>query len=141
MVAAAVAASGMPATAAGDNGPVFVIPGNPQVPVFINGIEVSGAVVYGDWGLSRPGAPQIYIEGGRVLSDQSWRGTYFPRTGRPPRVGRLEIEPPANRRLPPSPPEFHQRWGAASDFEVPATAFPPPPVFAPPQHYYPRGDQ
>jgi hypothetical protein len=39
---------------AADSGPVIVVPGRPGVPVIINGIDVTGAVLEGDWGLYKP---------------------------------------------------------------------------------------
>jgi len=114
-------------------GPVIVIPGKPGVPVLINGVIVDGAVVYGDWGLARPGHGQIIIEGavGFVESFDS-RG-YYPATGRKPRVGRLEIEPPPRQR--PST-NFHREWSAGSDTTQPVTEYPPfnpPPVILAPR--------
>ena len=53
VVAAAVLGAAAPARA--DSGPVIVIPSRPGVPVVINGLDASYAVVEGDWGLSRPG--------------------------------------------------------------------------------------
>ena len=42
-------------TAAGiDIGPVIVVPGRRGVPVMVNGQDVSGAVIEGDWGLGQP---------------------------------------------------------------------------------------
>ena len=62
--------------------PVIVVPGRPGVPVIINGVDATAAVVYGDWGLFRPGAP-VVIEG------RTWPPAwgpepphYFPATGR-----------------------------------------------------------
>src|ERR1043166_181830 len=46
-----------------DSGPAIVVPGRPGVPVIVNGIDVSGAVVYGDWGLARPCHGEIVIDG------------------------------------------------------------------------------
>ena len=49
-------------------GPVIAIPGKVGVPVTINGIVVDGAVIYGDWGLARPGHGELIVEG-LVVSD------------------------------------------------------------------------
>ena len=35
--------------------PVIVIPGRPDVPIYINGVDASWAVVEGEFGLDRPG--------------------------------------------------------------------------------------
>ena len=51
----------MPARA--QTGPVIAIPGKAGVPVTINGVIVDGAVIYGDWGLARPGHGELVIEG------------------------------------------------------------------------------
>jgi hypothetical protein len=114
-------------------GPVIVMPGKPGVPVLIDGVVVDGAVVYGDWGLARPGHGQIIIEGpiGFVQSYDA-RG-YFPATGRAPRYGRLEVEPPPRPRPDTS---YHREWSAGSDPTRPVTEYPPfdpPPVILAPR--------
>ena len=48
-----LAVSACPALA--QRAPVIVIPGKPGVPVYINGIDASWAVVEGEFGLDRPG--------------------------------------------------------------------------------------
>ena len=57
----AAVAGALPARA--QTGPVIVVPGRPDVPVTINGLIVNGAIVYGDWGLARPGHGALLIEG------------------------------------------------------------------------------
>ena len=44
-----------------DHQPVLVVPGKRGVPVYVDGHEVSGAIISGEWGLYRPGhvAPTI----------------------------------------------------------------------------------
>ena len=79
-------------------GPVIVIPGRPGVATTINGVVVDGAVVYGDWGLARPGHGQIVIEGAAGFSENNDSRGYFPATGHRPRVGRLEVVPPPRQR-------------------------------------------
>ena len=37
---------------------------------------------------------------------------YYPADGRRPGYGRLEITPPANRRLPPPAPTFYRYWSS-----------------------------
>jgi hypothetical protein len=44
-----------------DHAPSIVVPGRPDVPVIINGRDARGAIVYGDWGLTRPGTPVTVI--------------------------------------------------------------------------------
>jgi hypothetical protein len=114
-------------------GPVIVIPGKAGVPVTINGVIVDGAVVYGDWGLARPGHGQIIIEG-PVGFTQNWdsRG-YFPATGRQPRYGRLEVEPAPHPR---ANTNFYRDWSTGSDTTRPVTEYPPfnpPPVILAPR--------
>ena len=50
-----------------DSSPVLVIPGRPGVPIIINGVDASYAVVEGDWGLAKAQhvTPKIY--GGRYV--------------------------------------------------------------------------
>lgn len=114
---------------AGDGGPVIVIPGKPGVPVIIQGRDASFAVVYGDWGLKRPGAGDIIIAGGAPLYSQAWLRGYYPSTGRRPVYGRKEHEPPPGRVLPPPAPTYYRSWSAEPP-PVPATEYP---AFEPPQ--------
>jgi hypothetical protein len=130
-VCAASLASAMPARA--QTGPVIVIPGKAGVPVTINGVIVDGAVIYGDWGLARPGHGEIVIEG-LVAFAAPWdsRG-YYPWTGRAPRVGRFEIEP---KKVRPRPTSFRRDWSAESGLRAPVTEYPPfdpPPVIVAPR--------
>jgi hypothetical protein len=135
------------AALAADSGPVIVVPGRHGLPVLINGVDVTGAVIEGDWGLYSPHMvdpriipapvfvpPPIYYRArevrGRYLDDG-----YFPASGHEPGYGRHEIEPPADRRLPPPAPSFHRSWSSHSD-PVPASIDPPSqPLFVAPQIY------
>ena len=92
----------------------IVIPGRPGVPVIINGIDASYAVVEGEWGLGRGEQVQPTIYGGRYVDFAPNVGHYYPSAGRMPGYGRLEIEPPANRRLPQPAESYHQSWSAQS---------------------------
>ena len=120
---------------AGDGGPAIVIPGRPDVPVIINGIDASYAVVYGDWGLKRPGAGDIIIAGGMPVYPGVWPGGYYPLTGRKPAYGRKEHEPPPGRSLPRPAPTYYRTWSADPP-PVPATEYPafesPQVIVAPP---------
>ena len=121
------------AAARAQTGPVIVVPGRPDVPVMINGVIANGAVVYGDWGLARPGHGQIIIEGPIAYGGSFGPPGYFPSAGRAPRVGRLEVEPPPRRR--PST-DFYRDWSVESDPRRPVTAYPPfdpPPVILAPR--------
>jgi len=41
-------------------------------------------------------------------------GHYYPSAGRLPGYGRVEIEPPANRKLPQPAESYHQSWSSQS---------------------------
>ena len=125
---------GTTAAALADSSPVLVIPGRPGVPIIINGVDASYAVVEGDWGLAKNEhfTPTVY--GGRPVEPAPNVGHYYPSAGHLPGYGRLEIEPPANRRLPEPAEIYHQSWSAQStpqpvQPEVPF--YPPPVIFAP----------
>ena len=112
----------------------IVIPGRPGVPIIINGIDASYAVVEGEWGLGRGEQVQPTIYGGRYVDFVPNVGHYYPSAGHVPGYGRLEIEPPANRRLPRPAEGYHQSWSAQS-MPLPAQSevpyYPPPVIFAP----------
>jgi hypothetical protein len=112
---------------------VIVVPGRPGVPVMINGVDATGALVYGDWGLARPGHGEILIEG-PVSVPAPWPvGGYYPSAGQAPRYGRLEIEPPPRPR---PPTHYHREWSMESDRSRPMTQYPPfnpPPVIVAPR--------
>src|SRR3984957_7955753 len=92
------------------NGPVIAIPGRAGVPVIINGIDASYAVVEGDWGLDKGQHVQPTVYGGRHIDPEPHVGHYYPSAGHVPGYGRLEIEPPANRRLPQPAESYHETW-------------------------------
>jgi hypothetical protein len=131
------------AALAADSGPVIVLPGRHGLPVIIDGVDVTGAVIEGDWGLYKP-----HMVGPTIITAPAWfrervyqggyvRGGYFPAFGREPGYGRHEIEPPADRRLPPPAPSFHRSWSSRSD-PLPATLDPPDqlsPLIVSPQIY------
>ena len=75
------------------------------------GVDVSGAVIEGEWGLNRPGvvAPTVILPY-MPAPVYPAPGAYFPATGHKPRVGRLEVIPPANRRLPPPAEPYYRLW-------------------------------
>ena len=128
----AAVAGALPARA--QTGPVIVVPGRSDVPVTINGLVVNGAIVYGDWGLARPGHGALLIEG--PIGYETPYGTpgYFPATGRRPRSGRQEYDPP--RRGPRPNTNFRRDWSIESDFSRPVTEYPPfdpPPVVLAPR--------
>jgi hypothetical protein len=118
-----------------DSGPVIVIPGRIGVPIIINGIDASWAVVEGDWGLAKGVHVQPTVYGGRYIDPTPDVGHYYPSAGRLPGYGRLEIEPPANRRLPKPAESYYQSWSAQSTPQPvqPEVPFYPPPIIVAPR--------
>lgn len=112
-------------TALAQRAPAIVVPGRPDVPVYIHGIDASWGIVEGEFGLDRPNM---------VTETVIWRPYpptlvsptpgYYPADGRRPRVGRLEILPPANRKLPPPAPTYYRYWSSGSA-PYPATEYAP----------------
>lgn len=131
--AAVTVITGAPSARA-QTGPVIVVPGKAGLPVTINGVIVDGAVVYGDWGLARPGHGQIVIEGPVAFTTNFDSRGYFPATGRRPRIGRQEIEPAAPHAR--ANTNYYRDWSAGSDMSRPVTEYPPfnpPPVILAPR--------
>ena len=58
---------GTTSTAFAGGGFDIVIPGRPGVPIIINGVDASYAVVEGDWGLGKGAQVQPTIYGGRYI--------------------------------------------------------------------------
>jgi hypothetical protein len=127
---------GMTAAALADSGPVIVIPGRAGVPIIINGVDASYAVVEGDWGLGKGVHVQPTVYGGRTIDPGPNVAHYYPSAGHMPGYGRLEIEPPANRKLPQPAESYYQSWSAQSAPQPvqPAVPFYPPPVIVAPQN-------
>ncbi len=115
--------------ACAQNEPVIVVPGHPGVPVMMYGIDVSGAVIEGEFGLNRPGqvAPTVILPYPAPILFTPPPGGYFPATGYRPRSGRLEVIPP-NRRGPQTAAPFYRGWGIESA-PTPATEPTPPQPF------------
>jgi hypothetical protein len=113
----------------------IVIPGRPGVPIIINGVDASYAVVEGDWGLGKGIHPQPTVYGGRPVEPEPPVGHYYPTLGRTPGYGRLEIEPPPNRILPKPAESYHESWSAQS---APPKAQPDVPLYPPPVIVAPR---
>jgi hypothetical protein len=127
--------------------PQIVIPGRADVPVIINGINASWGVVVGEFGLDRPGemAPVVIYQP-LLLSAPTVVPGYFPKDGKKPGYGRLEINPPADRPLPPPAPTYYRSWtsqsGAGPVTEYPAYPMPPvivEPTFGGRRHGPPHG--
>jgi hypothetical protein len=139
------------------NGPVIAIPGRAGVPVIINGVDASYAVVEGDWGLDKGVHRQPTVYGGHPIEPMPPVGHYYPSAGHLPGIGRLEIE---SADKPKPAPAFHETWSAGSRQADPlpqpnqVPAYPPPVIMAPqfnqnsiernfsgPERQFPRGPQ
>jgi hypothetical protein len=112
-----------------------VIPGRPGVPVIINGLDVSYAVIEGDFGLGKGYQVPKTIYGARPIAPEPEVGHYYPSLGLRPAYGRLEIEPPANRKLPQPAESYYRSWSAQSAPLSPQTDVPPnpPPIVVAPE--------
>src|SRR5512140_1735627 len=121
---------GTTCAALADSSPVLVIPGRAGVPIIINGIDASYAVVEGDWGLASRIHVTPTVYGGRFVDPAPQVGHYYPSLGHRPGYGRLEIEPPADRRLPQPAESYHRSWSSQSTPQrvQPEIPFYPPPV-------------
>lgn len=117
-------------------GPVIVVPGRPDIPVLMNGVDISWAVIEGEFGLSRPGimTPTViyrpWLVAVPAYAPAAFGPRYFPSTGKEPGYGRLEVEPPPDRPLPPPAPSYRKSWSSQSA-PGPVTdygPFPPPPI-------------
>jgi hypothetical protein len=120
------------ATAAAQTGPVIVIPGRPGVPIMINGVDASYAVVEGDWGLAKGQRVGPTVYGGHLVDYEAHVGHYYPSSGHLPGYGRLEIEPPSDGR-PQRAQSYHQSWSVQSS-QQPAAPFDPQQGGAMPQN-------
>jgi hypothetical protein len=112
-----------------------VIPGRPGVPVIINGLDVSYAVIEGEFGLGKGWQVPKTIYGARPIAPEPQVGHYYPSLGLRPAYGRLEIEPPANRKLPSPAESYYRSWSAQSAPLSPQTDVPPnpPPIVIAPE--------
>jgi hypothetical protein len=128
-----------PALARADHGPVIAIPGRGDVPVIINGIDASWAIVEGDWGLYRPGHGSVTVYDGRLLMVGYPPRGYFPSTGRRPRYGRREVLPRSARGARRPAESYYRAWSAGSVPRPFYDAYPPydpPPVIMAPRPEY-----
>jgi hypothetical protein len=128
--AALLALCASPALA--QRGPVIVIPGRPDVPVLMNGVDISWAVVEGELGLARPGVvtPTVIYRPwivGIPAQPAAYGPHYFPSSDKQPGYGRLEIVPPPDRPLPPPAQSYRKSWSSESA-PGPATVYAPFPV-------------
>jgi len=132
---------GTASTSLASEGFDIVIPSRPGVPVIINGIDASYAVVEGTFGLGKGIYMQPRIYGGRLVAPAPHVGHYYPSLGYQPGYGRMEIEPPANRKLPKPAESYHDFWGAQSMMQPPQPEVPinPPAVILAPGSRGPGG--
>ena len=127
---------GMTLPALANDGFNIVIPGRTGVPIIINGVDASWAVVESDWGLAKNVHVQPTVYGGRVVDPGPAIGHYYPSAGHMPGYGRLEIQPPANRKLPQPAQSYHKSWSAQSAQQPAQNDVPyyPPPVIVAPEN-------
>jgi hypothetical protein len=113
-----IAVSASPALA--QRGPVIVIPGRPDVPALMYGVDISWSVIEGDFGLARPGVVTptvIYRLPPAIVpyyGPAAYGPGYFPTTGEQPGYGRLEVVPGPNRPLPPPAQSYRRSWSSNS---------------------------
>ena len=133
---ALLALIGMTLPALANDGFNIVIPGRAGVPIIINGVDASWAVVESDWGLAKNVHVQPTVYGGRVVDLGPPVGHYYPSAGHMPGYGRLEIQPPANRKLPQPAQSYHKSWSAQSAQQPAQNDVPyyPPPVIVAPEN-------
>jgi hypothetical protein len=115
----------------------IAIPVRPGVPVIVNGVDVSYAVVEGTFGLGHGYQMQPTTYGGRYAEPEPYVGHYYPSLGVKPGYGRMEIEPPADRKLPKPAESYHNSWSAKSMMQPPQPEVPmnpPEVILAPPQY-------
>jgi hypothetical protein len=107
--------------------PEIVIPGKAGVPVYIDGIDASYGIVEGEFGLDRPGlmAPTVVYRPLLLSYPAAPVPGFFPKNGKRPGYGRLEIIPPANRPLPRPAPTYYRSWSSSSGASEPVTIMPP----------------
>jgi len=113
-ILAAMSSQVMTSQAMAGGGFDIVIPNRPGVPIIINGVDASYAVVESAMGLNRNESMVPTVYGGRYIDPVPNVGHYYPSLGHMPGYGRLEIEPPANRRLPQPAESYHNSWSAQS---------------------------
>jgi hypothetical protein len=78
--------------------------------------------------------PTVY--GGRPVDPDPHVGHFYPTAGHSPGYGRLEIQPPADRKLPQPAESYHESWSSQSapPQAQPEVPFYPPPVIIAPQN-------
>jgi hypothetical protein len=122
--------------ASANDGFSIVVPGRAGVPIIINGVDASWAVVESDWGLAKNVHIQPTVYGGRVVDLGPPVGHYYPSAGHLPGYGRLEIQPAADRKLPQPAQSYHKSWSVHSAQQPAQNDVPyyPPPVIVAPEN-------
>jgi hypothetical protein len=127
-----------------DSAPVIAVPGHLGVPVIIDGIDATGAEVFGDWGLSRPGHGSLIIEGGTPTPLRRPPLRYFPTSSSvsDPDARQPKATPSPSRATPaPARPgvstDFHRSWSVGPDDGAPPPIVMPPAIVVPPRPPYP----
>jgi hypothetical protein len=106
------------AAQASETGPVIVVPGRAGVPVLMYGHDISGAIVYGDWGLDRPSQTTPAVIYPYPVYDYSYR------------YGERYLYPERYRR-------HHHRRRAGAIVRRSVTVVAPPPSVQQPAGYFP----
>ena len=113
------------APALADSGPVIIVPGRGISVDGLDGNYAAGAVVFGDWGLYRPGHMAPRFEGPAIIAGPI-RGTgWYPSSGRRPVAGRMEREPDPYAPKPQAAESYRRYWGIGSQDAGPAAATAP----------------
>ena len=120
------------AFAGGAGGFDIVIPGRPGVPIIINGVDASYAVVEGEWGLGKGVQVQPTVYGGRYVDPVPNVGHYYPSLGqrRATAGSKSSRRPIAGCRSRRRAISSHGRRSRTPQLEIPAN---PPPVIVAPQ--------
>jgi hypothetical protein len=108
------------------------------VPIIINGIDASYAVVEGSFGLGMGNHIEPTIYGGRRVDPRPNVGHYYPSLGLTPGYGRSEMEPPADREMPQPAESYNRTWSSQPlppPSDVPEN---PPPIIVAPEIELPR---
>jgi hypothetical protein len=117
LIHAALLLAVMTSPALAQREPEIVVPGRADVPVIINGVDASWSVVEGEFGLDRPGAVVPVIVFRPFFAATPYTAapeSYFPKTGKKPGYGRLEIIPPPDAPKPPPAPTYYRSWSSQS---------------------------
>ncbi len=117
-----------------DEAPAVAVPNRPDMPIVVYGCDAAYAVIESEWGLAKNVRIQPVVYGCRAPHPRAV-GHYYPTVGRVPGYGRLEVEPPANRALPPRAESYRRSWSAQSapPLVQPQVPMNPPEIILAPQ--------